>query len=204
MDSEKPYNAEESIFEKCEKHKIFFTKNKTEYEGLKIAGLLNLVDLSLSEFISNKKANGYYILEIKDPETKAKYPLQITYEGGEEPEKEVNNKIEQPSQEILDILMNPNLLEEIDKELDKKIVGENESRKTIFMVANMRNVENLGKATDNLMVNAPSGTGKDHLCEAIFELIPDEEKEELIRTTPKVLAYTRNRKLKFSLREDLE
>jgi len=117
--------------------------------------------------------------------------------------KEVEN-IEHPSPEILNLLLNTNLLEEINKELDKKIVGEDEARKTIFMVANMRNVENLGKATDNLMVNAPSGTGKDHLCEAIFELIPDEEKEELIRTTPKVLAYTRNRKLKFSLREDEE
>ena len=91
------------------------------------------------------------------------------------------------------ILQDPELLEIIDKELDKRVVGEHEARKTIFLVSNMRNVENLGKATDNLMVNAPSGTGKDHLCEAIFELISQEEKEELIRTTPKVLAYTRNR-----------
>jgi len=97
--------------------------------------------------------------------------------------------------EIPEILKDPQLLDKIDLELDKKVVGEHESRKTIFMVANMRNVENLSKATDNLMVNAPSGTGKDHLCEAIFDLIPEEEKEELIRTTPKVLAYTRNRKL---------
>lgn len=96
---------------------------------------------------------------------------------------------------ISQILLDPNFLELIDRELDKKVVGEHEARKTIFMVTNMRNVENLNKATDNLMVNAPSGTGKDHLCEAIFDLIPEEEKEELIRTTPKVLAYTRNRKI---------
>lgn len=63
------------------------------------------------------------------------------------------------------------------------------------MVCNMRNVENLGKATDNLNVNAKSGTGKDAVSEAVFSLIPEEEKEELIKTTPKVLAYTRNRKI---------
>jgi len=103
--------------------------------------------------------------------------------------------IKKPSEELLEILENPKLLEIIDRELDKKIVGEHEARKTIFMVANMRNVENLGKATDNLMINAPSGTGKDAIAEAVFDFIPDEEKEELIRTTPKVLAYTRNRKL---------
>jgi len=100
-----------------------------------------------------------------------------------------------PPKELLEILEDPKLLERIDKELDKMIVGEHEARKTIFMVANMRNVENLGKATDNLMINAPSGTGKDAIAEAVFDLIPEEEKEELIRTTPKVLAYTRNRKL---------
>ena len=99
------------------------------------------------------------------------------------------------NKKLLGILQDSKLLEKIDVELDKKIVGEHEARKTIFMVANMRNVENLNKATDNLMVNAQSGTGKDHLCEALFELIPEQEKEELIRTTPKVLAYTRNRKI---------
>ena len=95
--------------------------------------------------------------------------------------------------ESLEILKNPNLLDIIDNELNKKLVGENEARKTIFMVANMRNVENLNKATDNLMVNAKSGTGKDAVTEAVFGLIPENEKEELIRTTPKVLAYTRNK-----------
>ena len=45
----------------------------------------------------------------------------------------------------------------------------------------MRNVENLGKATDNLMINAPSGVGKDHVSESIFEILPPEETEEYNR-----------------------
>jgi len=109
--------------------------------------------------------------------------------------KSVDVSVPKKMKEIPKILQEPDLLDQIDLELDKKIVGEHEARKTIFMVANMRNVENLGRATDNLMINAPSGIGKDHITEAIFDLIPDEEKEELVRTTPKVLSYTRNRKI---------
>lgn len=100
-----------------------------------------------------------------------------------------------PHWKYMKYLSDPNLLDLIDREFDKKIFGEKEARKTIFMIANMRNVENLNKATDNLMVNAFSGTGKDHITEAIFELLPIDEKEELLRTTPKVLAYTRNKTL---------
>ncbi len=93
------------------------------------------------------------------------------------------------------LLRDEDFLEIIDKEFDKKIVREHKARKTIFMVENMSNVSNLGKATDNIMINAPSGVGKDHISEAIFEIFPEEEKEELIRTTPKVLAYTRNKEI---------
>jgi hypothetical protein len=92
-------------------------------------------------------------------------------------------------------LQDPELLNLVDLELDKKIVGENDNRKVIFLVANMRNVENLSKGSDNLIVNALSGTGKDHVVGAVFDILPESEKEELIRTTPKVLAYTRNRKM---------
>ena len=98
-----------------------------------------------------------------------------------------------PEDELLEILKDPNLFNKITiEELNKKIVGEIEARQTIFLVQNMRNVENLSKATDNLMLNAFSGTGKDHISEAIFEILHKDEKEELIRTSPKALAYTRN------------
>ncbi len=92
------------------------------------------------------------------------------------------------------ILEDPNLFNRItEREFDKKIVGEIDARKTIFLVTCMRLVENLNKATDNLMINAVSGTGKDCVTEAVFGIIPPEQKEELIRISPKVLAYTRNK-----------
>jgi len=107
---------------------------------------------------------------------------------------EHKNKLSE-NESINELLTNPKILELFNQEFEKKIVKEYESRKTIFMINNMCNVENLGKATDNLMLNAPTGIGKDHISEAVFEIFPEEEKEELIRTTPKVLAYTRNRKV---------
>lgn len=105
-----------------------------------------------------------------------------------------NAELIKPSWEYMKYLENPNLFNLItENEFNKKIVGEYDARKTIFLVTNMRNVENLNKATDNLIINAISGTGKDYITEAIFEIIHPKEKEELIRISPKVLAYTRNR-----------
>jgi len=111
---------------------------------------------------------------------------------------EICEDIDKNSKKIRKILSSSDLLERIDTELDKKIVGENDARKTIFMIANMRNVSNLSKATDNLIVNAVSGTGKDYVTEAIFDLLHYKEKEELIKCTPKVLGYCRNRNLEPS------
>lgn len=96
-------------------------------------------------------------------------------------------------EEIKAVLENKKLWDLIDSELDKEIVEEKEARKVIFLVSNMRNVENITKGTDNLIVNALSGTGKDHITEAIFRILPRMEKEELVRTSPKVLSYTRNK-----------
>lgn len=101
-------------------------------------------------------------------------------------------ELEPITDDLIEILEDPDILENIDKEIDKKVVGESEARKVIFLVANMRNVENLNPGSDNLIVNAISGTGKDHVTAAVFDLIPKHEKEELVRTTPKVLTYTKN------------
>lgn len=98
-----------------------------------------------------------------------------------------------PPKKYLEVLKNPDLLNIINREFDKKLVGEIEPRKVTFLIANMRNVENLNKGSDNLLINAKSGTGKDHLGEAIFDFLPKTEKMELNRTTPKVLSYTKNR-----------
>lgn len=188
---EEVFDPKKEIEKLCEENKIFFTGNGTTHEDLIAVGLGNLLYNQLTYFVNNEKVKGFHILKVRNPETKQEYYVEIKCENENFKSEEV--KKQEISSESLELLNNPNLLEIIDKELDKKVVGEHEARKTIFMVSNMRNVENLGKATDNLMVNAISGTGKDYIVEAIFDLIPLLEKEELIRTTPKVLAYTRNK-----------
>lgn len=105
----------------------------------------------------------------------------------------VKEEIEKIPEDVFELLRNKDILELYNNQFDKKIVKEEEARKVIFLITNMRNVENISKGTDNLIVNALSGTGKDHITEAIFDIIPLKEKEELVKTTPKVLSYTRNK-----------
>jgi hypothetical protein len=123
--------------------------------------------------------------------TKKEVLKQMRKDGSKNPEEE----LVKPNWQVMKYLEDENLLEIIDKEFDKRVVREHEARKVIFLVTNMRNVDNLNKATDNLIVNAISGTGKDHISEAVFEIIEESEKEELVKTTPKVLSYTRNKKI---------
>lgn len=91
--------------------------------------------------------------------------------------------------ECKQILEHPNLWEMIDEEFNKKIEGEELARRSIFFTFNMRNVKNLNKASDNLMINDEGGVGKDHVVSAVFDIIPDSEKVKKVRISPKVLAY---------------
>jgi len=93
-----PFNPQEEVEKLCEEHKIFFTgKGNVTHENLISVGLGNLLYNQLSQFVDKKENNGFYILEIKNPETKQKYNIEIKYEGGEEPnvpEKNENKKKE--------------------------------------------------------------------------------------------------------------
>lgn len=113
----------------------------------------------------------------------AKRQLQAEEEGKEIPE-EFSRE-----QDIFSILKNPELWGVINNEFDKKIEGEHEARKAIFFTFMMRRVKNRNKSTDNLMVNDEGGTGKDYIVSAIFEILPEDEKDKRVRITPKVLAY---------------
>jgi hypothetical protein len=94
-EDEKPFNAKEEIEKICENNKIFFTENGVNYEDLLSVGLGNILYYKLNQFIKKKEYNGFYILEVKNPETKQKYKTEIKFEGGEEPgEKEIEKNIE--------------------------------------------------------------------------------------------------------------
>jgi hypothetical protein len=93
------------------------------------------------------------------------------------------------SSDCMNLLVNPKLYDIIAHEISKKVEKEEEAILAIFLTFNMRNVGNLSKATDNLMVNDSAGSGKDHITSAVFDMIPDSEKIKRVRITPKVLSY---------------
>ena len=112
--------------------------------------------------------------------------------------KEQSNKNEtlpEPSENIKEILLNPNLFNEItEKELDKKIVGEIPTRKVIFLCANGRLIKNCQTASYNLLVNDEAGTGKDYITGATLEILPKDCYIHKTRISPTVFTYWHNPK----------
>lgn len=90
-------------------------------------------------------------------------------------------------------LQDKDLLLNIDNELSKRIVGEEETRKTIFLVSmGGRLVMNACAESSNLMVNDESGAGKDFVVKNTLQIIP---KKYLIirkRISPTVFTYWKN------------
>jgi len=100
--------------------------------------------------------------------------------------------IGEPDSESLEILQDPNLFENINKEFDKKIVGEVETRKVIFLCANGRLVENAQIASYNLLVNDEAGTGKDYVTGAVLDILPKDIYIHKTRISPTVFTYWHN------------
>lgn len=180
----KGYEPKEAFLKLAKKYELEYSKDSLE--EIEKRGITNLLVAETQNYVK-KKTRDKETLNIKGIAFDVRRPLDnIAEEQAEENEKE--------EQRLLTLLRNSNLFNYItEKEFDKKIVREIDARKTIFLNTCMRLVENRSKGTDNLNVNAKTGTGKDAVSEAVYAIIPDDEKEELIRITPKVLAYTRNK-----------
>jgi hypothetical protein len=74
------------------------------------------------------------------------------------------------------------------KELDKLIVGEIPTRKTIFLCCQGRLVENCQIASYNLLLSSSAGVGKDYVASKVLSLFPEEQKQ--IRTRISATAFT--------------
>ncbi|MFA6521967.1 MAG: hypothetical protein WCT53_06340, partial [Candidatus Gracilibacteria bacterium] len=100
---------------------------------------------------------------------------------------------EEPDSEALKILKDQNLFFKITKdELDKKIVGEIQTRQTIFLCACGAFVENNNTASYNLIPNAESGSGKDWITSKTLNIFPKEMYIRRTRITEKVFTYWHN------------
>lgn len=92
------------------------------------------------------------------------------------------------------LLSNKEIVQVIHKEFDKFIVGEEETRKAIFICACGVFVKNLS-ATFNVLVNGESSAGKSWITKNVLKLLPERcfnKQTYRTRISPKVLTYWHN------------
>ncbi len=125
---------------------------------------------------------------------------EIKIRSTQKPEKcscGIANKIIQmyiePSEKYLTILNNPDLFNVICNEFQKKIAGEEESCKVIFLSACGRLVENCQVASFNLLVNDEAGTGKDYIVGSVLRILPKEIYIHKTKISPAVFTYWHNK-----------
>lgn len=93
------------------------------------------------------------------------------------------------------ILSDPNLFTRItEKEMDKKIVGEFDSRKTIFLCCCGSLVKNARMTSFNLLVNSESGAGKDWVSSNAILIMPKGSWIKRTRISPNLFNYWHNAK----------
>jgi len=119
--------------------------------------------------------------------------------------KQQHYEIGDESPESLKILKTPKLLDNVVKEIQKKVVGEIETIKTIFLATCGRLVTNATKTSYNLMINDESGSGKDWVtdktldiwkgCKEKYHILKkgkkDDDYEEIEKETNIVIKRTR-------------
>jgi len=95
----------------------------------------------------------------------------------------------------LPFLKNPDLMKILDVELGKKIVDENDTRKTILLVALGGSLTaNCSPTSTNMMVNDASGAGKDYISQSVLSLIPKFKVVARKRISEKAFTYWHNAK----------
>lgn len=106
-----------------------------------------------------------------------------------------NPVVQQKAEASEEVLKDPNLFRVLDKELSKKIVKEQNSRKTVLLIClGGMLVTNASPTSTNLMVNDNAGAGKDHLVKAVLALLPKDRIINRKRISEKVFTYWHNAK----------
>lgn len=102
--------------------------------------------------------------------------------------------VKMETERINNILGNPDLLKNIIFEVSKKVVGEEDTIKTIYLCSCGRLVENAQHTSYNLFVNDVSGVGKDWVCDKTLDILPNGTKIKRTRISPNLLNYWHNPK----------
>lgn len=94
----------------------------------------------------------------------------------------------------LRLLRDRKLLDIITKEFDKKIEGEQENKRSIFLNACGCLVINQNQASFNLCVNSNSGAGKDYVVKNVLKIFPRVWIQSRSRISPTAFTYWHNSK----------
>jgi len=108
----------------------------------------------------------------------------------------IDGKLEysEREKEYMAFLKNPYLEDLLVKEIQKQVVRETDTIKTILLCANGRLVENASKTSFNLIINSSSGAGKDWITEHTLEIIPKKDWVKRTRISEMVFTYWHNPK----------
>lgn len=97
---------------------------------------------------------------------------------------------EAEKKKLLAILKRPTFFNDICEEFKKKVAGEEDNCKVIFLcAAGGRLVENASIASFNLLVNDDAGVGKDHVVNAVLSILPKEHYIHKSRISPTTFTY---------------
>ena len=91
--------------------------------------------------------------------------------------------------QTIKLLQNPNLMNILVEEVQKKVVGEKKTIKTVITICVLSKVKNKRPASTNLCLNALSGVGKDFVSGAVMDILPDEVVISRRRVSEKVMDY---------------
>ncbi len=109
----------------------------------------------------------------------------------------INMDAPEEKDEIPQLLKKPDLLEIINKEFNKRIIGEEETRKAIFICACGVFVKNLN-AVFNILVNGESSVGKSWVTRNVLSILPENifgKDTYRTRISSKALTYWHNSKV---------
>ncbi|MEI7961827.1 MAG: hypothetical protein WCI04_05845 [archaeon] len=114
--------------------------------------------------------------------------MELNLEQIQREEERRNGYVSTP--EIENILKNPNILELGIKEVQKNVVGEEDTISVMGLCTCGRLVQNSDRTSYNLMPNDDSGTGKDYITKQVCQVfVPSHRLEILSRISAHVLTY---------------
>lgn len=106
--------------------------------------------------------------------------IKVTEEKSVESVESVSQKAEKPVSNTIDFLSQKNLLQELNKLIEKSgIIGEENSRLLLFLIT----ISYLNKSPLHGIVQGSSGSGKTHIISRIADLMPQEDVLRFTRIT---------------------